>query len=71
MTDTNKTLADDLTVDENDLRDALRKADALAGALELACELLPVPEHCQDAEWYKKEARVYDALAAYKEQNHD
>lgn len=32
-------------------------------ALELACELLPVPEHRQDDVWYYKEKQVYETLA--------
>lgn len=52
------------STDENARTSELTNAlcDALA-ALEKAIELMRVPEHCQDDDWYEEEKKVGQALA--------
>lgn len=44
------------------------KLDRLTKALGLATELMSVPEHAQDDEWYEKQRQVIDALEALSDE---
>lgn len=48
------------------LRQARAEADELYAALDFATDLLPVPEHAQDEDWYAKQRVVMDAFIKAK-----
>lgn len=46
--------------------DLISERDRLRHALDVACELMDVPERDQDGAWYQQRAKVFEILTAAK-----